>query len=48
MQSGAIQLLANQFDALGQQTPDERIEFWFARDLMEPLGKHSECNQSRH
>ena len=38
MQSGAIQLLTNQFDALSQHTPDEGIEFWFARDLMEPLG----------
>lgn len=38
MQSGAIQLLTNQFDALSQRTPDEDVEFWFARDLMEPLG----------
>lgn len=37
MQSGAIQLLKNQFDDLSQRTPDEGIEFWFARDLMEPL-----------
>jgi DNA-damage-inducible protein D len=38
MQSGAIQLLKNQFDALSQRTPEDGIEFWFARDLMEPLG----------
>lgn len=38
MQSGAIQLLKNQFDTLSQRTPDEDVEFWFARDLMEPLG----------
>jgi DNA-damage-inducible protein D len=38
MQSGAIQLLKNHFDALSQRTPDEDIEFWFARDIMEPLG----------
>jgi DNA-damage-inducible protein D len=38
MQTGAIQLLTNQFDALSQRTPDEDVEFWFARDLMEPLG----------
>jgi DNA-damage-inducible protein D len=38
MQSGAIQLLKNNFDALSQRTPDEDIEFWFARDIMEPLG----------
>ena len=38
MQSGAIQLLKNHFDALSQRTQDEDVEFWFARDLMEPLG----------
>ncbi len=38
MQSGAIQLMKNHFDALSQRTPDEDIEFWFARDIMEPLG----------
>ena len=38
MQSGAIQLLKNHFVALSQRTPDEDIEFWFARDIMEPLG----------
>ena len=38
MQSGAIQILKNHFDALSQRTPDEDVEFWFARDLMEPLG----------
>jgi len=38
MESQAITVLKNQFDALSQRTPDEDIEFWFARDLMEPLG----------
>jgi DNA-damage-inducible protein D len=38
MQSGAVQLLKSHFDALSQRTPDEDVEFWFARDLMEPLG----------
>jgi DNA-damage-inducible protein D len=38
MQSGAIQQLKNNFDALSRRTPDEDIEFWFARDIMEPLG----------
>ena len=38
MLSGGIQLLKNQFDALSLRTPDEGVEFWFARDLMEPLG----------
>lgn len=30
--------LTARFDELSQQLPDEGIEFWFARDLMEPLG----------
>jgi DNA-damage-inducible protein D len=38
MQPSTIRLLTNQFDALSQRTPDAGIEFWFARDLMEPLG----------
>lgn len=38
MQPGAIQLLKNHFDALSQRTPEGDVEFWFARDLMEPLG----------
>lgn len=33
-----IQKLQNQFDALSQRIPNEDIEFWFARDLQEPLG----------
>ena len=38
MKSESIQLLKDRFDALSQTTPDQGIEFWFARDLMEPLG----------
>ncbi|MCB1907848.1 MAG: DNA damage-inducible protein D [Rhodocyclaceae bacterium] len=38
MQPGAVQLMKDQFDALSQRTPDDNVEFWFARDLMEPLG----------
>ena len=38
MQSGAVQLMKDRFDALGQRTPEDNVEFWFARDLMEPLG----------
>lgn len=38
MKSEVIQLLKERFDALGQIIPDEGVEFWFARDLMEPLG----------
>lgn len=38
MQAGAIQLMKERFDALGQLTPEDNVEFWFARDLMEPLG----------
>ena len=30
--------LTAHFDELSQRLPDEGIEFWFARDLMEPLG----------
>lgn len=38
MKSETIQRLQNQFDLLSQRIPDEDVEFWFARDLMEPLG----------
>jgi len=38
MNSAAIQLMKERFDALSQIIPDEGVEFWFARDLMEPLG----------
>ena len=30
--------LTVRFDELSQRLPDEGIEFWFARDLMDPLG----------
>lgn len=33
-----IQNLQYQFDAFSQQIPGEDVEFWFARELMEPLG----------
>jgi DNA-damage-inducible protein D len=36
--SEVIKKLQSQFDALAQTTPDEGIEFWFARDIQEPLG----------
>jgi DNA-damage-inducible protein D len=38
MKSEEIQKLQIRFDALSKTIPDEGIEFWFARDLMEPLG----------
>jgi DNA-damage-inducible protein D len=38
MESQAIQLMKKRFDALSQTLPDDGVEFWFARDLMEPLG----------
>lgn len=38
MESHAIQLLKSHFDDLSHTTPEEGVEFWFARDLMEPLG----------
>jgi DNA-damage-inducible protein D len=33
-----IKKLHNHFDSLANITPDEPVEFWFARDLQEPLG----------
>jgi len=38
MESKAIHLMKSHFDALSQTIPEESVEFWFARDLMEPLG----------
>ena len=36
--SEVIKKLQSHFDSLVQTTPEEGIEFWFARDLQEPLG----------
>jgi len=33
-----IQMMKVQFDSLIHQLPEGNIEFWFARDLMKPLG----------
>lgn len=38
MKAETVQKLQSQFDALSQTIPDEGIDFWFARDLMAPLG----------
>jgi DNA-damage-inducible protein D len=38
MKTETIQILQNQFDAISQLIPGEDVEFWFARDLQEPLG----------
>lgn len=38
MDSHQLQQMQSQFDTLAQREPDENIEFWFARDLQEPLG----------
>ena len=38
METETLQKLKRHFDALSQNVPDEGIEFWFARDLQEPLG----------
>jgi DNA-damage-inducible protein D len=38
MKADAIQQMKNGFDALSRSIPGEKMEFWFARDLMEPLG----------
>jgi DNA-damage-inducible protein D len=32
-----IRQLKNHFDAISRIVPDENVEFWFARDLMEPF-----------
>lgn len=38
MNTETVKKLQNQFDSLSRTIPEEGIEFWFARDLMEPLG----------
>ena len=38
MQGEIVKKLQSRFDALAQNIPGEEIEFWFARDLQEPLG----------
>lgn len=38
MEPTVIQALKQHFDTLSQRTPEEGVEFWFARELMAPLG----------
>lgn len=38
MTDNLVPQLIARFDELSRRLPDEGIEFWFARDLMEPLG----------
>ena len=38
MDNKQVKDMQSQFDALAKRVPDENIEFWFARDLQEPLG----------
>lgn len=38
MDKQALQQLQQRLDAAVQSVPDGNIEFWFARDLQEPLG----------
>lgn len=38
MDKSTLITLRDRFDGLSHTIPDEGIEFWFARDLMEPLG----------
>ena len=38
MDRGRIHTLQESFDALAKIIPEENVEFWFARDLMEALG----------
>jgi DNA-damage-inducible protein D len=37
MESKDIQLMKSHFDALSHTSPEEAVEFWYARDLMTPL-----------
>jgi DNA-damage-inducible protein D len=38
MKSEIVQKMQSKFDDLAQTVPNEGIEFWFARDIQEPLG----------
>ena len=38
MNKEVMQRMQGQFDAITHTVPDEGVEFWFARDLQEPLG----------
>ncbi len=38
MDKHQILKMKDQFDGLSRTTPDENVEFWFARELQEPLG----------
>jgi len=38
MNTELIQQMQSRFDSLAQTLPGENVEFWFARDLQEPLG----------
>lgn len=38
MDDKQVTQMQSQFDSLAKRVPDENIEFWFARDLQEPLG----------
>jgi len=38
MDKQTIQKMQSHFDQLGHTVPDSEVEFWFARELQEPLG----------
>lgn len=38
MKSDMIQKMQGRFDSIAHTVPDSDVEFWFARDLQEPLG----------
>ena len=38
MANDVIQRMQHHLDAMTQGVPGENIEFWYARDLQEPLG----------
>jgi DNA-damage-inducible protein D len=38
MNKESIKKMQNQFDSMAHTVPKEKIEFWFARELQEPMG----------
>ena len=38
MNTELIQRMHRDFDTLARRLPEDGVEFWFARDLQEPLG----------
>ncbi|MCL2830571.1 MAG: hypothetical protein FWD77_07550 [Betaproteobacteria bacterium] len=47
MDQQSLQEMQERLDALARTVPDEEIEFWFARDLQEPLGTSEQVTAPR-